>query len=97
MGKLGLPTEVSAAGENSGAFSSTQPFTPGERKVSMELLQETYASSCRRPPRAARCPTSWKSWPKAASTAGGRPRSLGFGRRAGHAQDAVAAAKRPPG
>ena len=40
--KLGLNTEVISRGANSGTFSSNQPFTPGERKVWMELLQDTY-------------------------------------------------------
>ena len=41
-GKLGLNTEVIARGANSGAMSSGQPFTDGERKVWIEMLQETY-------------------------------------------------------
>jgi len=41
-GKLGLNTEVIARGANSGAMSSGQPFTDGERKVWIELLQDTY-------------------------------------------------------
>ncbi len=41
-GKLGLNTEVISRGANSGAMSSNQPFTPGERKVWMELLEDTY-------------------------------------------------------
>ncbi len=41
-GKLGLNTEVISRGENSGAMSSKQPFTPGERKVWMEMLEDTY-------------------------------------------------------
>ena len=40
--KLGMNTEVLSRGKNSGALSSTQPFTPDERKVWMELLQQTY-------------------------------------------------------
>jgi protease-4 len=41
-GKLGLNTEVISRGANSEAMSSNQPFTPGERKVWMELLEDTY-------------------------------------------------------
>ena len=38
-GKLGLNTEVISRGANSGSLSSTQPFTPEERKAWTELLQ----------------------------------------------------------
>jgi protease IV len=41
--KLGLNTEVISRGANSGALSSTQPFSPEERKVWTVLLEETYA------------------------------------------------------
>ncbi len=41
-GKLGITTEVISRGANSGAISSTQPFTPEERKAWTELLEETY-------------------------------------------------------
>lgn len=40
--KLGLNTEVIARGANSGAMSSSQPFSPGERKIWMEMLEDTY-------------------------------------------------------
>ena len=40
--KLGLNTEVISRGANSGSLSSTQPFTPEERKAWTELLEETY-------------------------------------------------------
>jgi protease IV len=40
--KLGMNTEVIARGANSGALSSSQPFTAEERKAWTELLQETY-------------------------------------------------------
>jgi protease IV len=40
--KLGMTTEVISRGTNSGALSSTQPFTPDERKAWTELLEETY-------------------------------------------------------
>ena len=41
-GKLGLNTEVIARGANSGAMSSSQRFTDGERKVWLEMLEDTY-------------------------------------------------------
>jgi len=40
--KLGLNTEVISRGANSGALSSAQPFTPGERKAWIDMLEETY-------------------------------------------------------
>ena len=41
-GKLGLNTEIISRGKNSGALSSTQPFSPDERRVWTKLLEETY-------------------------------------------------------
>jgi len=40
--KVGMNTEVISRGKNSGALSSTQPFTSDERKVFTQLLKETY-------------------------------------------------------
>jgi protease IV len=40
--KLGLATEVISRGERSGSLSSTQAFTPEERKAWTALLEETY-------------------------------------------------------
>ncbi len=40
--KLGLTTEVISRGANSGAFSSSRPFTPEERKVWRAVMEETY-------------------------------------------------------
>ena len=40
--KLGLSTEIISRGANSGSLSSSQPFTPDERKAWTELLEETY-------------------------------------------------------
>ncbi len=40
--KLGMNTEILSRGKNSGALSSTQPFTPDERRVWTKLLEETY-------------------------------------------------------
>jgi protease-4 len=40
--KLGMNTEVISRGKNSGALSSTQPFTADERRVFTQLLKETY-------------------------------------------------------
>lgn len=40
--KLGIKTETISRGANSGSLSAQQPFTPEERKVWTEVLQETY-------------------------------------------------------
>ncbi len=40
--KIGVSTETISRGQNSSALSSTQPFTPEERKVWAALLKETY-------------------------------------------------------
>ena len=40
--KLGMNTEIISRGKNSGALSSTQPFSPDERKAWTKLLKETY-------------------------------------------------------
>jgi protease-4 len=40
--KLGMTTEVIARGANGGAMSSNTPFSEGEKKVWIDLLQETY-------------------------------------------------------
>ncbi len=40
--KLGLTTEVISRGKNSGSISSSQPFTPEERKVWLALIKEIY-------------------------------------------------------
>jgi protease-4 len=40
--KLGLDTEVISRGANSGTLSSTQSFTPEERHVMTDLLQDVY-------------------------------------------------------
>jgi len=52
--QLGLNTEVIARGANSGAMSSGQPFTDGERKVWIELLQDTYHQFVSKAAKAAR-------------------------------------------
>ncbi len=40
--KIGLNTEIISRGKNSGALSSTRPFTPDERKAWTAMLEETY-------------------------------------------------------
>ncbi len=40
--KVGVTTEVIARGANSGAFSSTTPFSPEERRAMQKMLQAVY-------------------------------------------------------
>jgi len=40
--KLGLNTEVISRGKNSGILTSTNPFTPDERKIWMRMMEQTY-------------------------------------------------------
>jgi protease-4 len=40
--KIGITTEVISRGKNSGAFSSTQPFSPGEREAWMAVMKDVY-------------------------------------------------------
>jgi protease-4 len=40
--KVGLNTEIISRGKNSGVLSSTNPFTPDERRIWMRLMQQTY-------------------------------------------------------
>ena len=37
-----MNTEIISRGKNSGALSSSQPFSPDERKILTKLLEETY-------------------------------------------------------
>lgn len=40
--KIGITTDVISRGKNSGALSSTQPFTPDERKVWLAIMEDIY-------------------------------------------------------
>jgi protease-4 len=40
--KIGLKTEVISRGQNAGILSSTNPFTPSEKKAMQALMQEVY-------------------------------------------------------
>jgi protease-4 len=98
MQKLGLRTEVICRGANSGAFSSDQPFTAGERKVLMELLQETYRQFVSKAAEGRKM-----SYSKLEGLAQGRvysgrtAKNLGLVDELGTLDDAVAAAKTAAG
>ena len=96
--KLGLRTEVISRGANSGAFSSDQPFTPGERKVLMELLQETYRQFVSKAAEGRKMPYSKLEGLAQGRVYSGRTaKDLGLVDELGTLQDAVAAAKTAAG
>jgi protease-4 len=96
--KLGLRTEVISRGANSGAFSSDQPFTSGERKVLMELLQETYRQFVSKAAEGRKMPYSKLEGLAQGRVYSGRTaKSLGLVDELGTLQDAVAAAKTAAG
>ncbi len=92
--KLGLNTEVISRGANSGSLSSTQPFTPEERKAWTELLKETYRQFVGKAAKGRKMP-----YDKLEAMAQGRvytgqmAKKLGLIDSLGTLQDAVAAAK----
>ena len=96
--KLGLHTEVIARGANSGAMSSAQPFSPGERKVWLELLQDTYHQFVSKAAEGRKM-----SYDKLEALAQGRvytgttAKKLGLIDELGTLQDAIAAAKASAG
>ncbi len=96
--KLGLKTEVIARGANSGSMSSNQPFTPDERKVWIEALQETYHQFVSKAAEGRKMPFS-----KVEKLAQGRvytgqtAKKLGLIDELGTLNDAIAAAKKAAG
>jgi len=46
--KIGLTTEVIRRGKNSGSFSSTEPFTPEQRKAWTAMMKEIYRQFVRK-------------------------------------------------
>ena len=96
--KLGLKTEVIARGANSGSMSSNQPFTPEERKVWIEVLQETYHQFVSKAAEGRKMPFS-----KVEELAQGRvytgqtAQKIGLVDELGTLDDAIAAAKKAAG
>ncbi len=96
--KLGLNTEVIARGGNSGALSMNQPFTPGERKMWMGLLEDTYHQFVSKAAEGRKM-----SYDHLQSLAQGRvysgvtAKKLGLVDELGTLQDAIAAAKTAAG
>ncbi len=96
--KLGMNTEVISRGANSGSLSSTQPFTPEERKAWTELLQETYHQFVGKAAEGRKMP-----YGKLESLAQGRlytgrmAKNLGLIDELGTLKDAIAAAKTAAG
>ena len=96
--KLGMNTEVISRGANSGSLSSTQPFTPEERKAWTELLEETYHQFVAKAAQGRKMP-----YDKLEELAQGRvytgrmAKKLGLVDELGTLDDAVAAAKTAAG
>lgn len=96
--KLGMNTEVISRGANSGSLSSSQPFTPEERKAWTELLQETYHQFVEKAASGRKMP-----YDKLEQMAQGRvytgqmAKKLGLVDELGTLQDAIAAAKTSAG
>ena len=92
--KLGLNTEVISRGANSGSMSANQPFTPEERKVWTEVLQDTYHQFVSKAAEGRKM-----TYDKLEALAQGRvytgrmAKSLGLVDELGTLQDAVVAAK----
>jgi protease-4 len=92
--KLGMNTEVISRGANSGSLSSTQPFTPDERKAWTVLLRETYHQFVGKAAEGRKMP-----YGKLESLAQGRvytgrmAKNLGLIDELGTLKDAIAAAK----
>ena len=98
MQKLGLRTEVISRGANSGAFSSDQPFTPGERKAWMALLQETYRQFVSKAAEGRKMPYSKLEVLAQGRVYSGRTaKSHGLVDELGTLHDAIAAAKKAAG
>ena len=92
--KLGLNTEVISRGANSGALSSTQPFTPEERKVWIELLQETYHQFVSKAAEGRKMPyNKLEALAQGRVYTGRMAKKLGLVDELGTLHDAVAAAK----
>lgn len=93
--KIGLTTEVISRGKNSGALSSTQPFTPSEREAWQTVMEETYRQFVSKAAQGRRMPTA-----KLEAIAQGRVYTgrmavaNGLVDRLGTLQDAVDEAKR---
>ncbi len=96
--KLGLRTEVISRGANSGAFSSDQAFSAGQRKVLMELLQETYRQFVSKAAEGRKMPYSkLEALAQGRVYSGRTAKKLGLVDELGTLQDAVAAAKTAAG
>jgi protease IV len=92
--KLGLRKEIISRGANSGAFSSSSPFSPEERRVMTDLLQSIYRQFVGKAAKGRNMP-----YEKLESLAQGRiytgrtAKRLGLIDEVGTLTDAVAAAK----
>jgi protease IV len=92
--KLGLKTEVISRGANSGSFSSSQPFSEGERKALRELMEDTYQQFVSKAAEGRRMPVSkLEELAQGRVYSGQTAKKLGLVDELGTLEDAIAAAK----
>lgn len=96
--KLGLNTEVISRGANSGALSTTNPFTPAERQVWIELLQSTYKQFVSKAAEGRKMPyDKLQELAQGRVYTGAMAKKLGLVDELGTLNDAIAAAKTAAG
>ena len=96
--KLGLNVEVISRGANSGALSSSQPFTPEERKVWMDVLQETYRQFVGKAAEGRKMPyNKMEEMAQGRVYSGQAAKKIGLVDTLGTLKDAIAAAKTAAG
>jgi len=96
--KLGLNVEVISRGVNSGALSPSQPFTPEERKVWMDVLQETYRQFVGKAAEGRKMPyNKMEEMAQGRVYSGQAAKKIGLVDTLGTLKDAIAAAKTAAG
>ncbi len=96
--KVGLKTEVISRGAMSGSFSSTEPFTPEQRKAWMGLLQDTYRQFVRKAAEGRKMTVQEMGRVAQGRVWSGRmAKEKGLVDNLGTLQDAIAAAKKAAG
>jgi protease-4 len=96
--KVGLTTEVISRGAKSGSLSSTEPFTPEERKAWTNLMQETYHQFVSKAAQGRKMPHSELEKRAQGRVYTGRmAKNLGLVDETGTLHDAIAEAKKAAG
>ena len=96
--KLGLTTDVISRGKNSGSFSSTQAFTPEERKVLQAVLEDIYRQFVSKAARGRKMPAEkLEKLAQGRVYSGSTAKDIGLIDELGTLADAIAAAKKAAG